>query len=120
MKGICQCANVPDMMNPVPRPLNAASWITWVDSKKDGDLLAMAIMAVLPHLKHFQCPTLCPVAPLNCHAELNNINEHPTWDPTNAKGGSTVPEGIDSMLHPLCLGLICLNRSNFLGDIQLL
>ncbi len=71
------------------------------DSKKDGDLLAMAIIAVLPHPKHFQCPTLLPVAPLNCHAELINIDEHLMWDPTNAEGGSTIPEGIDSTLHLL-------------------
>jgi hypothetical protein len=42
-KGICQCADVPDAMNPAPRPHNAAihiwgeGWITWLDSKKDDD-----------------------------------------------------------------------------------
>jgi hypothetical protein len=79
----------------------------------------MFIMAVLSHPKHFQCPTLIPVAPLNCHTKLINIDEHMTWDPTNAKGEGTIPEGIDSTLHPLCLCLIliCLNRSDLLGDI---
>jgi hypothetical protein len=83
-KGICRCANVPDATNSAPRPLNAAihiwgeGWITWLDSKKDCDLLAMAKMAVLLHPKHFQCLTPLPVAPLYCHVKLINIDEHST------------------------------------------
>ncbi len=89
-------------------------------AKRTMIFLAVAIMAVLPHPKDFQCPTLLPVAPLNCHTKLININEHSMWDPTNAKGGSTIPEGIGSMLHLLWLCLICLNRRDLLGDILLL
>ena len=95
-------------------------WITWLDGKQDGDLLTLAIMAIFLHPKHFQSPSLLPVAPLNCHTELININKHLTWNPTNAERGSMVPEGIDSLLDMLSLGLICLNRSNLLGYIQLL
>jgi hypothetical protein len=60
------------------------------------------------------------VAPLKRHSELINIDEHPTWDPTNAKGRRMVPESIDMTLNHLCLSLIRLNRGNLLGDIQLL
>jgi hypothetical protein len=58
-KGFCQYANVPDTTNPATRPLKAAlhiwgeGWITWLDSKKDDDLLAMAIMAFLLHPNTF-------------------------------------------------------------------
>ena len=126
LKGICRCSDVLDTTNPASRPLNAAIhirgevWITWLNGKKDGDLLTMAIMAVLPHPKDFQRPALLPVAPLNRHSELINIDEHPTWDPTNAEGRRMVPESIDMTLNRLCLSLIRLNRGNLLGDIQLL
>ncbi len=76
-KRSCICSDVPDTTNPVPMPLNAAIhirgevWITWLNGKKDGDLLAMAILAILPHPKDFQRPALLPVAPLNHHSELN-------------------------------------------------
>ena len=79
-KGICRCSDVPDTTNPAPRPLNAVHiwgevWITWLNGKKDSDLLAMAIMAVLPHQKDCRCPALLPIAPLNCHPELINIGD---------------------------------------------
>jgi hypothetical protein len=125
-KGICRYSDVPDTTNPALRPLNAAIhtqgevWITWLNGKKDGDLLAMAIMAVLLHPKDFQRPALLPVAPLNRHSKLINIDEHPMLDPTNAEGRRMVPEGIDTTLNRLCLSLIHLNRGNLLGDIQLL
>ena len=118
-KGICRCSDVPDTTNPAPRPLNAAMhirgevWITWLNGKKEGDLLAMAIMAILLHPEDVQCPALLPVAPLNRHAKLTNIDEHLTRDPTNAEGRRMVPEGIDTTLICLCLSLIRLNRAIF-------
>ena len=97
--------------------MRGEGWISWLDGKQDGDLLTMAMMAIFPHPEHFQCPSLLPVAPLNFHTELIIINTHPTWNPTNAERGSMVPEGIDSLLDMLSLGLIYLNRSNLFGYI---
>ena len=80
-----------------------------LNRKKDGELLAMPIVSIFSHPKQLQCPPLFSLTSLNCHPKLVNINEHPPGHLQDAKGGSSVPEGKDAMLHRLRLGLIGLN-----------
>ena len=80
-----------------------------LNHKKDGELLAMPIVAIFSHPKQLQGPPLFSVPSLNCHPKLVNINEHPPGHLKDAKGGSSVPEAKDAMLHRLCLGLIGLD-----------
>ena len=89
-----------------------------LNRKKDGELLAMTVVAIFPHPKQLQHPPLFSVAFLNCHPKLVNIDEHPPRHLRDAKGGSSVPEAEDVMLNRLSLCLIGLNRSDLCRDIQ--
>jgi hypothetical protein len=123
-KRIAGCTNVPYAPNPPSRMFHATIYIRrkgripWLNCKKDGELLAMPVVAIFPHPKQLQRPPLFSVASLNCHPKLVNINEHPPRHLQDAKGGSSVPEAEDAMLNRLSLCLIGLNRSDLRRDIQ--
>jgi hypothetical protein len=118
--------NVPYAPNPPSRMFHATVYIRRkgriprLNRKKDGEILAMPVVAIFPHPKQLQRPPLFSVASLNCHPKLVNIDEHPPRHLKDAKGGSSVPEAEDAMLNRLSLCLIGLNRSDLRRDIQLL
>jgi hypothetical protein len=123
-KHIVGRTNVPYAPNPPSRMFHATIYICRkgriprLNCKKDGELLAMTVVAIFPHPKQLQHPPLFSVAFLNCHPKLVNINEHPPRHLRDAKGGSSVPEAEDVMLNRLSLCLIGLNRSDLCRDIQ--
>ena len=123
-KRIVRRTNVPYAPNPPSRLFHATIYICGeggiprLNCKKDGELLAMPVVAIFPHPKQLQRPPLFSVASLYCHPKLINIDEHPPWHLKDAKGGSSVPEAEDAMLNRLSLCLIGLNRSDLRRDIQ--
>jgi hypothetical protein len=115
LKRIVGCTNVPYVPNPPSRMFHATIYICGeggiprLNRKKDGELLAMPIVPIFSHPKQLQRPPLFSLTSLNCHPKLVNINEHPPGYLKDAKGGSSVPDGKNAMLHRLHLGLIGLN-----------
>jgi hypothetical protein len=93
-KRIVGRTNVPYAPNPPSRMFHATIYICGeggilrLNRKKDGELLAMPIVAIFSHPKQLQHPTLFSVTSLNCHPKLVNINEHPLGHLKDAKGGS--------------------------------
>jgi hypothetical protein len=122
---IHRCPNVPNTPNPPPWTINASihiqvePWIARLNCKQNGQLLVMAVMAILTNPKHLQHPPPLLVAPLYHETKLIFVDEHPPWIPTNSKRGSATPEAQDTMLHCLRLGMICLDRVNPLCNIKL-